>query len=117
MLHNRYAPLSLNTNNCIQNKTTKTNNRTDAFNILSDKFKLKDTLKKTKMCNKPNCNKIGCNYAHSKSELQVRKCLFGNECIYKNSSNKMCKYLHPDETMEMYNKRLNDNNGIKKIIL
>ena len=52
-----------------------------------------------------------------KSELQVRKCLFGNECIYKNSSNKMCKYLHPDETMEMYNKRLNDNNGIKKIIL
>ena len=30
-------------------KTTKTNSRTDAFNILSDKFKLKDTLKKTMM--------------------------------------------------------------------
>ena len=92
------------------------NNRTNAFKILSDKDKLKDELYKTKMCNKKNCERKNCNFAHDISELRVRKCLFGDECIYKNSKNKMCKFIHPCENMVSYNKRVKCIK-IKKIIL
>ena len=38
-----------------------TNNRMNAFKILSDNDKLKNELYKTKMCNRINCDKKNCN--------------------------------------------------------
>ena len=94
----------------------ETNNRVNAFKILSNKDKLKDELYKTKMCNRKNCDGINCNFAHNKSELRVRKCLFGDDCIYKNSKNKMCKFIHPCEDLKSYHERVSCIK-IKKIIL
>ncbi len=109
MVDNRYSSLNID--------DSEYNVRHDAFQILSDKSKLDEVLTKTKMCNKKNCNKVNCNYAHSKSELRIRKCLFGDDCIYKHSKNKMCKFIHPDETVESYNNRISCCEKIKKIIL
>jgi hypothetical protein len=109
MFANRYAPLESNNKQII-------NKRSDAFKILSDKSMLKSTLYKTSMCNKEICNNKHCTYAHSLSELKVRKCLFGDDCIYKDSSNKMCKYIHPGENKQGYMTRLN-NSKIKRITL
>lgn len=92
------------------------NSRANAFKILSDNDKLKDELYNTKMCNRINCDKKNCNFAHDKSELRVRKCLFGNDCIYKNSKNKMCKFIHPCEDLKSYHERVGCIK-IKKIIL
>ena len=92
------------------------NNRISAFNILSNKDKLREQLYKTKMCNKKNCDGINCSFAHDKSELRVRKCLFGDDCIYKNSKNKMCKFIHPCEDLKSYHERVGCIK-IKKIIL
>ena len=115
MVHNRYSVLAID-NEFLQ--TTKPNNiRSNAFKILSDKDKLKDKLYKTKMCNKKNCNKYNCSYAHHESELKLRKCLFGNDCIYKHSNNKICKFIHPDETIKSYQQRISKSETIKKIIL
>ena len=108
MFANRYSALNPNHNTFT--------NRSDAFKILSDKNKLKDTLYKTSLCNKNNCNKNNCSYAHSLSELKVRKCLFGDDCIYKHSVNKMCKYIHPDESKKEYMIKIN-NSQIKRITL
>lgn len=112
MFANRYAPLDNNNNN----NNIINYQRSNAFKILSDKDKLKSTLYKTSMCNKKNCNNKHCTYAHSLSELKVRKCLFGDDCIYKDSSNKMCKYIHPGETKKEYMKRVNKSE-IKRITL
>jgi len=99
MFENRYSALD-------KNYTTFTN-RSDAFKILSDKDKLKTTLYKTSMCNKKKCTNKNCTYAHSLKELKVRKCLFGDSCIYKDSANKMCTYIHPGESKKDYMERIN----------
>lgn len=119
MFSNRYHSLKVDgvNYNTFQKKKHKFQKRTEAFSILSNKDKIKTSLYKTKMCNKPNCNRINCNYAHSHSELKIRKCFFGNECMYKHSKNKMCMFIHPDETIESYKLRISNTEIIKKIIL
>lgn len=107
MVVNRYSVLDIEDDD----------NRSQAFKILSDKDKLKNELYRTTMCNKKNCDRVNCNYAHNDCELRIRKCLFGNDCIYKHSKNKRCKYIHPDETKESYEKRIDCCIKIKKIKL
>jgi hypothetical protein len=117
MVHNRYSVLNID-NEYNHTRIIKQNStRNNAFEILSDKNKLKNKLSKTKMCNKKKCTTYNCSYAHSESELRVRKCLFGNDCIYQHSINKICKNIHPDETIRSYRERISKCSGIKKIIL
>ena len=117
----------------VKNKTKFEKNRDKAFNILSDKDKLKDKLKRTKLClsviNKTICpHKNNCRYAHNIQELTVKECLFQDECnyikkeknnyIYKNiSKTKICECKHKDEKLDNYYERLGLNSGIKKVIL
>ena len=108
MTINRYSSLPIEHNECI---------RTNAFKVLSDKKMLQQRLYKTKMCNRKNCQVVDCPFAHSRSELRVLKCLFGEKCLYMHSKNKMCKHIHPQETLESYNDRIKKCVVIKKIII
>ena len=84
-------------------KTKTEKNRDKAFDILSDKDKLKDKLKRTKIClsviNKTVCpHKNNCRYAHNIQELVVRDCLFKDECNFiKKETCKRVKYNFNDE--------------------
>ena len=103
------------------------NNRTKAFEILSDKEKIKTQLKFTKMCfsfiNKTVCpHKENCRFAHDIKDLIIRDCLFQDKCFnvkkeikdgqsnYINTSKtKICDCIHKDETNDNYYNRI----GIK----
>ena len=103
------------------------NNRTKAFEILSDKEKIKTQLKFTKMCfsfiNKTTCpHKENCRFAHDIKDLIIRDCLFQDKCFnvkkdgqstYINTSKtKICDCIHKDETNDNYYNRI----GIKSKI-
>lgn len=96
-------------------------NRNKAFEILKDKEKIKDTLKCTKMCsstlNNVKCpHKGNCRFAHDVKELNVRYCLFMDNCkfVKKNekgefsniNNEKICYCKHKDESMDNYYKRI-----------
>jgi hypothetical protein len=102
--------------------------RNNAYDILSDKSKLKNNLQKTKLClsfiNKVSCpHGDKCRYAHSINELG--KCFFGDKCrfvkkeknIYANiSKTKICEFKHLNENSDNYLARVginNNNNSIK----
>ena len=105
--------------------------RNNAYDILSDKSKLKNNLQKTKLClsfiNKVSCpHGDKCRYAHSINELG--KCFFGDKCrfvkkeknIYANiSKTKICEFKHLNENSDNYlarvgiNNNNNNNNSIK----
>ena len=115
-------------------KTKTEKSRDKAFDILSDKDKLKDKLKHTKLClsviNKTICpHKNNCRYAHNIKELVVRDCLFQDECnfikkekvnnnyIYRNvSKTKICECKHKDESSNNYYERIGLST-IKKVNL
>jgi hypothetical protein len=106
-------------NNWIEVENIK-NNRTKAFEILSDKEKIKTQLKFTKMCysiiNNTQCpHKEKCRFAHNIKDLIIRDCLFQDKCFnvkkeLKNgqyhfiniSKTKICDCIHKDETTENY---------------
>jgi hypothetical protein len=88
--------------------------RKQAYTILSNKNTLKCRLVKTKMCNKVYCNRINCNYAHSFTELRVPDCVFGSECIYMSSKNKLCLFRHPCENKKQYIERVCKKKNCKK---
>ena len=95
-------------------------NRNEAFDILSNKEKIKENLKNTKLCLSVNNNTIcrhkNCRFAHSKEELIIRNCLFKDKCylikkdinnIYTNvSKTKICDCRHSDESLTNYHKRV-----------
>ncbi len=97
--------------------------RNNAYDILSDKDKLKTKLKRTKLClsvlNKNNCpHKENCRYAHKFEELEP--CLFSDNCrfikkekgTYVNiSKTKICEYKHKNETESNYFNRITVNNS------
>jgi hypothetical protein len=99
--------------------------RNNAYDILSDKDKLKTKLKRTKLClsvlNKTHCpHKENCRYAHKFEDLEP--CLFSDNCrfikkdkgSYVNiSKTKICEYKHKNETESNYFNRINVNNNIK----
>jgi hypothetical protein len=70
--------------------------------------------KKTRMCNNL-FNPLGCpygsecHYAHSREELIVTECAYGDDCIFMcdyNNSNKVCYFIHPKENMDEYYTRV-----------
>jgi hypothetical protein len=94
--------------------------RTRAFNILSDKKNLDKKLTKTKMCNSiingTECKHgINCRFAHSRDELCMSDCLFGDRCkfvkiydgkIINSACHKTCMHIHPMETKDQYCSRI-----------
>ena len=96
--------------------------RSFAFKVFSRKEEMDRYLYKTKLCRsvlkKEECiHGRNCRFAHSTSELVPRHCLFQNSCRYveKNDrgeyenaggkASKKCFYLHPDETMDNFQRR------------
>jgi len=61
------------------------------------------------------CYREECTFAHSLSELNIPKCIFGDNCkkiyatwnheLYRNDFDKKCEFKHPFETTEEYFKR------------
>lgn len=76
--------------------------RTDAFNLFQDKRKISQILYKTKMCNRINCDKEKCNFAHKPEELRLAKCIFDESCQYMHSKTNPCPFIHKNETLEEF---------------
>ena len=94
--------------------------RTRAFDKLSNKTELSQSLYKTRMCfsvaSGDKCpHGETCRFAHSKSELVLAKCFFGDRCQFVrngrngkwyNCGGKKCKHIHPDESRENFMNRM-----------
>ena len=96
--------------------------RTKAFNILEDKSKIDQKLTRTQMCTFGKTCRRGkaCRFAHSKEELVVNTCIFGNSCKFVSktcrgfenmSKTKTCMFRHPEEHINNYFYRV----GIDKV--
>ena len=79
--------------------------RSSAFGILGNVAKLAFHLERTKFCSNMirsgYCTRSNCRFAHTLEEYTPPQCVFQNECDHP-----MCKFLHPDETMDSYKKRI-----------
>ena len=90
--------------------------RSKAFEILKDKSKIDNFLKKTKFCIHKNCKRgSSCRFAHNKNELLLTNCVFGNSCKFVKedgnrfiniSKTKICYHKHPDESLDNFYKRV-----------
>ena len=98
-------------------------------NILLNKKKMDNVLKKTKLCdsflqNKDCRHGLNCRFAHTPNELEKNICVFGNNCkyieirnnIYYNNGKKECLFQHPNETTQNYNERIQKKENIIKYI-
>jgi hypothetical protein len=64
-----------------------------------------------------------CTYAHTVHELRTTKCNFGENChnvrknsnLYINKGEKVCVFLHPDETLDNYYNRALKKNDKEKV--
>lgn len=64
-------------------------------------------LYKTKLCKYGlECKRNVCNFAHSNTELHPPSCLFGDKCRNKFEHPWICKFKHPQETLEQYTHRI-----------
>jgi len=84
---------------------------------------------KTRLCNSimngMNCvYGEKCQFAHSSSDLNILECAFGNNCKliicennqYKNHQDKVCSFLHPNETKDNFIIRNFKQTVINKVI-
>lgn len=103
----------------IKPKEKNINNRSKGFEILKDKNKIDTSLSKTKMCSYGNDCPRGknCRFAHSKDELKISSCVFGDSCKFiKYTENgienicktKICLHKHPKETEQDFINRTNN---------
>ena len=90
---------------------------------------MNNTLYKTKMCRSVSSTdpcKYGskCQFAHSKKELVIQQCRFGNNCRFvcfnhltseiDNAHNSnICKFIHENETKSQYFNRCNPPNKLR----
>lgn len=103
--------------------------RAAAYEQLQDKEAMAKRLTKTRLCwsvqkGIPCPHGAGnCHFAHTKDELRMAPCLFGDRCRFvrwrgseycnNSSSDRKCHYVHPEESRENYMKRT----GLDKIEL
>ena len=101
--------------------------RAAAYEQLQDKEAMAKRLTKTRLCwsvqkGVPCPHGAGnCHFAHTKDELRMAPCLFGDRCRFvrwrndeyhnNSSSDRKCHYVHPEESRENYMKRT----GLDKI--
>ena len=99
-------------------KEVKPENREEAIEVLADQSKMRQQLKRTKMCISVSSGKtcphgVNCRFAHSPDELSISDCFFGTKCrfvcckngVFENTGNKPCQHRHPEETEDNYFKR------------
>ena len=87
--------------------------------------KPEEIYKNTKMCNSAlegvKCDGKDCTYAHKLEDLRISKCKFGGKCYhvkkeglsFENQSDKVCIFMHDDETLENYKHRVIDTEKTK----
>lgn len=85
--------------------------RADAFNTLSCRNKLTQSVKDTKVCiysiRGLNCPRKVCFFKHSDNKKNyVSTCYFGTTCIHINNPLKLCRFKHPNETLDEYKDRI-----------
>ena len=95
--------------------------KVDETGWISVKTKPIETTKRTRMCSYgKDCRRKVCLFAHTKTELRICPCSFGNECKhvaitgkgFVNVENmKMCMYKHPSEHINNFYYRV----GIDKL--
>ena len=88
---------SIDNNTLMYNKK-----RTNAFQIFQNKKMISNILYKTKMCNRLNCDRQTCNFAHQSDELRNPKCIFDESCQFINSKTNPCPFLHSSETFDEF---------------
>lgn len=83
--------------------------RDQAFQTLADKETVSKAIVKTKMCQETmkgkKCYRKNCGFAHSKAELSLPKCLFGDSCRTIKDPRKPCCFVHPCDTAATYKTR------------
>ena len=114
-------------NDRINTEIIPKNDRTKGFDILKDKRKIEQKLEKTKLCTYgKNCGRgQKCRFAHSKDELIISNCVFGNSCRFVKkeqngftniSKTKICLHKHPNENMDDFYKRIDTSRENIKIV-
>ena len=93
--------------------------RADAFNTLSCRNKLTQSVKDTKVCiysiRGLNCPRKVCFFKHSDNKKNyVSTCYFGTTCIHVNNPLKLCRFKHPNETMDEYKDRIKKYDTLNK---
>jgi hypothetical protein len=89
--------------------------RSDIYDQLQDKTLIAERLTKTRLCfsvkKGVKCphGKDKCKFAHSKEELRVVSCLFGDRCSYVCKKN---SYIESDQTFILYNNKSSENKDI-----
>ncbi len=89
--------------------------RSEIYDQLQDKTLIAERLTKTRLClsvkKGVKCphGKDKCKFAHSKEELRVVSCLFGDRCSYVCKKN---SYIESDQTFILYNNKSSENNDI-----
>lgn len=98
--------------------------RSEALNVLADNDKIREKLSFTRMCisvstGKPCRHGTNCRFAHSKKELKIAPCFFGDRCKfvcmkngkYVNMKDKNCTNLHPNESENDFHIRTQQKTG------
>ena len=102
-----------------KNINKDSNERTNGFDLLKDKNKIEKKLYKTKLCSYGSECKRGekCRFAHSRGELVINNCVFGNSCKFIKkvdnsfiniSKTKICSHKHPGENINNFRERINN---------
>ena len=107
--------------------TAPLSERDQGFEMFSNKDKMADKLKFTKMCKSVSTGKPclypegKCRFAHSIEQLQIADCGFGDQCrrvswstsgVCRNKSKTVkCDFKHPSETKENFYSRT----GLKRV--
>lgn len=98
------------------NNTQYYNTRMNAYNDIQDNEKSSRNMRFTQLCRSVKMNKpcrygSKCNFAHTRDQLSIPACFFGECCrfvsrdaagIYTNAQQygKKCSFIHPGETKE-----------------
>lgn len=90
--------------------------RTNAFQIFQNKKMISNILYRTKMCNRFNCDRVNCNFAHKPEELRNPKCIFDESCQFIHSKTNPCPFLHSCETVSEFKIRTGLNRPGKVFI-
>ena len=101
----------------VEKPVTPIDDRNHAFSVLKNKEMMDKVLVKTEMCRfGKSCKRGGaCRFAHDKSELTAKLCLFGSCCkcvietkngLMNKYGEKKCTFKHPSETVDSFHKRI-----------
>ena len=103
----------------VLNQVKADEDRSNILKTLESVKKTRKNLEKTRMCNLTPCTRAVCTFAHSKTDLKISMCIFGDLCKFVaktsdgfvNKSSKPCMDRHPEEHINNFYYRV----GIDKV--